>query len=246
MRIQNILKATTVALGVTFSPTLFAASYTWSFGGSGSGSSFTFNSDQAGGPTVKATAWYLGLFSNEFTAGTLGRFSQGLGVCNGLENCSNNPNHQVDNDGLEEFILFEFSTPVDPTTVKVTTTTSGGGDTDASYWLGGNAGQNLNLTGLSISNLAGLGFGAQINSDAANLGQGASRDIPIPPAGTFVNKMLFGARLGHDNDYFKITSMSGDTPTTTVSSVPEPSSVILLGTVALAALQVARKRARRA
>jgi hypothetical protein len=126
-----------------------------------------------------------------------------------LENCSNNPNHQVDNDGLEEFVL------------------------------------NLNLSGLSVSNLAGLGFGAQLNSDAANLGQGASRDIPIPPSGTFVNKMLFGSRLGHDNDYFKITSMAGDTHTTIVAT-PEPSSVILLGTIGLAALHLMRKRARRA
>ena len=261
MRVQHVLKVATLALGATLGPSLFAASYTWTFTGSGgdnctgpgnsclvsdAGNSIAFLSSPSGGPTVKATAWYIN-DTGQFQKAVLGRYSSGLGVCYPGESCSN-PNHQTDNVGAYDFVLFEFSSLVDPTIVRVQETTSGTGDTDASYWLGGNPGQNLDLTGTTVLGLAGLGFGSQVNDEVA--GNQGDRNVSITPSGSYVNKLLFGARYGSTSDrddYFKIRSMQGDTPTTTTfNTAPEPSSVILLGTVGLVALHLVRKRARRA
>ena len=154
----------------------------------------------------------------------------GLGVCYPGENCTN-PDHQTDNNAFDEYVLFEFSAPVDPSTVHITSTS--GGDLDASYWLGGNAGQNMDLSGLTTASLSGLGFGV-IND---NLGTAiGSRDVSLTsgvPAGP-VNAILFGAKYGDNDDYFKIGTMGGSTAT----AVPEPSSVILLFTVAVLGLKI--------
>ena len=115
-------------------------------------------------------------------------------------------------------------------------TSTSGGDLDVSYWLGGNAGQNMNLSGLTTATLASLGFGA-IND---NLGTAVgSRDVSLTagvPSGS-VNAILFGAKSGDNDDYFKIGSMGG----ATASAVPEPSSVILLFTVAALGLKLSRR-----
>ena len=172
-------------VGFGLCPSLFAVSYTWDFTGS-AGSNCTVKShllfhvrrkqhnlrqSTPGGPTIKATAWYLNGHASTFQKATLGQYSAGLGVCYPGENCSN-PDHQVDNNAYDEYVLFEFSAPVDPSTVHITSTSSG--DLDVSYWLGGNAGQNMNLTSLTTATLAGLGFGA-INNDLGTAS--GSRDV---------------------------------------------------------------------
>jgi hypothetical protein len=225
---------------------LSAVSYTWNFTGSGVGggvgNSILFtNGTPSGGPTVKATAWYIDA-SGLFQAAAIGRYSHGLGVCYPGEDCSN-PNHQTDNSGFDDFILFEYSAPVDPTTVRITTTSSSSSqrDSDVSFWLGGTgSAQNLNLAGTSVAGLAGLGFGGHTPDDGGILAQNGYRDVSIPPNGAFVNKMLFGSRYGQSNDFFKITSMVGSF--NGGGAVPEPSSVVLLGTVALIAARMIRKR----
>jgi hypothetical protein len=84
--------------------------------------------------------------------------------------------------------------------------------------------------------LSGLGFGA-INNDLGTAS--GSRDVNLTsgvPSGT-VNAILFGPKNGDNDDYFKIGSMGGST----ASAVPEPSSVILLFTVAVVGLKVSRR-----
>ena len=123
-----------------------------------------------------------------------------------------NREHQVDNNGYNEFVLLEFSKPIDPASVKLTSTT--GGDMDVSYWLGGNAVQKANLAGKSVAALASsLGFGPINNSDGTASG---TRTVDLTggaPAG-YVNAILFGPRYGQNDanyDYFKVTSITGST-----------------------------------
>jgi len=154
----------------------------------------------------------------------------GLGVCYPGETCTN-PNDQTDNNGFNEYILLEFGTPVDPSTMHITS--ANGGDLDVSYWLGGNKGQNMNLTGLTTANLASLGFGAVNNNPGTAVG---SRDVNLTaglPSG-YVNAILFGPKSNDSDDAFKIGSMTG-------MPAPEPSSWILLFTVAALGLKFGKR-----
>jgi hypothetical protein len=253
MRLRTIAPLTILAVGFGFvlCPRLSAVSYAWDFTGSGGagsvGNSILFtNGLPGGGPTIKASAWYIN--AGLFQQAAVGQYSHGLGVCYPGENCSS-PNHQTDNSGFDDFVLLEFSSPVDPSTVRVTTTSSLSSqrDTDVSFWLGGNsATQDLNLAGTSVAGLSGLGFGARVDDDGAILAQNGFRDVTIPPTGVFVNKMLFGSKYLDGDDYFKITSMGGSTPDGGPGGVPEPSSLILLGTTALVVFRLATRRTARA
>ena len=244
MHIRRNIGLAVVAIGLGLCPSVFAVSYTWDFTGASNNSNCTGSpttcSTSAGnsiifGPgslAIKATAWYVNGTTGNSTLqkATLGQYTSGLGVCYPGENCSD-PNAQTDNNGFNEYVLLEFGTPVDPTTMHITS--SNGGDLDVSYWLGGNKGQNMNLTGLTIGNLASLGFGGISNNPGSAVG---SRDVDLTaglPSG-YVNAILFGPKSSDTNDYFTIGSMTGQ-------PAPEPSSVILLFTVAALGLKLRRR-----
>src|ERR1044072_5436144 len=128
MRLLTRSKIALITVVICFSPSLFAVSYTWDFKGSGGagtlGNSIVFNtSAPSGGPSVTATAWYIDT-NGLFQKGTLGQWGAGLGVCSSGETCGTPPEHQVDNSGFKEFVLFTFSSPVDPSTVHLETTSS--------------------------------------------------------------------------------------------------------------------------
>ena len=244
MDIRNSFALALLAAGFGLCPSLGAVSYTWDFTGSAgsnctgsptscstsAGNTLSFSSTP-GGATVTASAWYLD-GNGTFQKATLGQYSAGLGVCYPGENCTQ-PDHQVDNSGYDEYVLFQFSKPVDPSSMNIASTS--GGDTDVSYWLGGNAG-NLNLTGLTTS-LTGLGFGTRNDNTSTST---TSRTVDLTtgvPAGS-VNAILFGAKYGDTNDFFKIAGMGG----TGAPAVPEPSSVILLFTATVLGLRLSRKK----
>ena len=245
MLIRNGMRLAILLVGFGLCPSLFAVSYTWDFTGSAGsnctvnkpvscsnpGNVLTFNSTTPGGPTVRATAWYLN-GSGVFQMATLGQYSAGLGVCYPGENCSQ-PEHQIDNYSHDEFVLLEFSKPVDPISAKITTTSNG--DMDVSYWLGGNAVQSLSLATLTTS-LTGLGFGSINNTNGS---VGGTRTVSLGGGAPYVyyNAILFGPKYTDNNDYFKLASMTGSTG---VSTVPEPSSVILLFTVAILGFKLSR------
>lgn len=251
MQIRNGMRLAVLVVGLILCPSLFAVSYAWDFTGNGGshctvasgssscqnaiGNSMTFAATTPGGPTIKATAWYIN-GSGTLQKATLGQYSAGLGVCYPGENCSQ-PEHQVDNNAYDEFVLFEFSKPIDP--INATLTSTSGGDMDVSYWLGGNAVQSLNLTGLTTS-LNGLGFGSINNSDGTASGTRVVDLTGGTPSG-YVNAILFGPKYTDGNDYFKISGMTGSNG---VSAVPEPSSVILLFTVALLGFKLTRSARR--
>jgi hypothetical protein len=201
--------------------------------GSGYGNERTFTS---GDVTVTASAWGLSSLSSTFVAGQLGRAnSVGLWACNASEglNCPS-PQHQIDNSYGYDFILFEFSTPVDPSSITIKSYNSA--DLDVSYWLGG--GKDLSLAGVSYANLSSLFASGHLFSDSNP--NSAGRTVSLVNDGG-VNALLVGARVGGDRykDYFKLSALSVDT----VSDVPEPGTFLLSG-AALAALGLIGRRKR--
>ena len=166
MRIRHCFGLAVLPLFFAFCPLASAVSYSWNFTG---GTSNTFTTP--GGPTVTVTAWYVN-GNGKLQSATLGHYSSGLGVCDPTEQCTN-ANQQLDNNGDDEFLLFTFSKPIDPTSITIKSPTSGG--LGVSYWLGSTANQSLNLTNMNMTtSLSTLGFGSQQNSNA---GAGTTRTI---------------------------------------------------------------------
>ncbi len=198
-----------------------ADAITWNFtgyGGEGSiGNSRSFASE---GVTVTATAWSY--TSTGFQAARLGLWSTGLGVCNQAETCGN-PSHQVDNSGRQEYVLFQFSSAVDPLSVRIDP--YGTYDRDVSYWTGNVTLPSDLLAGETYGSLtgsSGVGFFSRID----NYGSISSSPRDVSITSPYVTAMLFGPGYNSGgNDYFKITSLTGTARTT---SVPEPTALLLL------------------
>ena len=245
MRIPHCFGLAVLPLFFAFCPLASAVSYSWNFTGSGGtncpikfgsnscanpGNSMSFTTS---GVTATVTAWYLNS-SGTLQKATLGQYSSGLGVCYAGENCSSSSRQQLDDSGNEEFLLLTFSKPVDPTSITIQSpTTSGLG---VSYWLGSTTSQSLNLTNMNMtSSLSTMGFGSATSSDAS---KGSTRTIDFggPPT-TSVNAILFGAM--YSSDSFEISGFSGGTPV--AASVPEPASIFLLFTVAVAGFGLRRR-----
>ena len=204
-----------------------ADSITWNFTGSGGNAAFgNQRAFSQNGITVTATAWgytadlWKGT-DNGFQTAALGQWPTGLGVCNRAEGAScGSPDHQVDNRGADDWVLFQFSTQVDPLSVRIDP--YGAWDTDVSYWVG-NVAPSLSLTYKTYADLAGLGFSSRIDQNGPYTSAPQNVGITSPP----VNALLFGAKKtdydpsGHEIDRFKIANLT--------ASVPEPSSLLLIG-----------------
>ena len=258
MKIRRYLGLAVVPLFFALCPSLFAASYTWNFVGGGGtncpktsggnscadpGNSMTFKATTPGGPSVTATvtAWYIN-GTGTLQSATLGQYASGLGVCYRSENCSGS-NEEINNSGDDEFLLFQFSAPIDPT--SITLDSPGKGALDVSYWLGSTTKKSMNLANMNpTTSLSTLGFGAQTNSNA---GSTSAINFGGAPS-TSVNAVLFGAMYGYSGDFFDILSLSGAPVSAGTSggsggaSVPEPASIFLLFTVIVAGLRIQRGR----
>ena len=203
--------------------------------GSGFGNVRTFTT---GGVTVTVTAWGLTGSGSTFQTAQLGKFSTGLGSCNQTEGtgCSN-PSHQFDNGGEYEFALFQFSTAVDPLTITINP--YGAFDRDVTYFVG-NTASGLNLGGLTLGGLAGLGFGSAINNDSTI----SDNARAVSLVSNQVNSVLFGARLNGDSDIdrFKIAGMTVEK----MDGIPEPATfgLIGLGLITAGAVRLRKERNR--
>ena len=237
------LTAFAVALVALTNPSpAFADVLTWNFTGTqggamGSGSFGNSRTFLSGGVTLTVTAWgyTYGPYDNALESAAVGRWDTGLGICNRSEastaNCGS-PQHQVDNIGIDDWMLFVFSAPIDITSVRIDP--YGTWDRDVSYWTG-NVTTPINLTGVKYDStspvdLADLGFGPR--RDQLYSASGTPLNVPITTG--YVNAMLFGARRETEStseDRFKIASLTGtfQPPPPPPSRVPEPTSLILMG-----------------
>lgn len=180
-----------------------------------------------GNQFVTITAWGItgGAGGNTTLAeAALGKYAGpnlGLGVCNQNEgtNCST-PNHEVDNSGRLDFILFQFRTMVAAASV-VLNPVCNCGYTDSTYYLGTGSAA---ISGLSLSQLGTVGFGSATNRSGDNSQQSFAF------GGSGVTSILLGADTGgphFGDDYFKIGSL---TYTAGASQpTPEPLSAALVG-----------------
>lgn len=201
-----------------------ASTVTWNFTGNGGtlGQSATFTS---GGVTATVSAWGLTADSNtRFAAATLGQYSIGLGVCNATEGSScGNPSHQVDNSGENDFVLIRFSAPIDPLSIVIDPYQTW--DRDVTYYTGNIASGSLG--GLRLSDLGGLGFGAQQNDNSTSSSD--ARTVSLTSG--YVNALLIAPSVPNSDgqvDRFKLTSLAGDYRVPG-GNVPEPSTFALLG-----------------
>lgn len=214
-----------------------AATINWNFAGNGGtlGPSTTFTS---GGVTATVSAWGLTASGNtRFAAGTLGQWSTGLGVCNAAEGSScSDPAHQVDNAAEIDFVLIRFSAPIDPISIFIDPYNSW--DRDISYYTGNIA--TGNLAGLGLSDLSGLGFGAQQNDNSTVSSSGRTVNL----TSGYVNAILIAPSIANSDgsvDRFKFKSLTGDFRTPG-NEVPEPSTFALMGVGLVAAGMMRRKQ----
>jgi len=241
MQVRNYLGLAVLPLFFAFCPSLSAVSYTWNFAGSGGtnclsgnksctgqGNSMAFTSS---GVTATVSAWYVN-GNGTLMSATLGQYSSGLGACTSLVKCSGSA-QELDDNGNDDFLLFQFSKPIDPTSITLNSPTNGG--LGVSYWLGSTTNQSLSLTNMGMTtSLSTLGFGSQQNV-AGGTGIGTVNFGGAPM--TSVNAILFGAMYGSNVNSFDVYSLSG----MSVSGVPEPTSIILLFTVAVAVWGLRRR-----
>jgi len=162
----------------------------------------------AGGTGSSTDAW-LGQYLNP---------NGGLGVTNS----SGDGSHTVDNIGYADYVVFEFGSPVNVTSYYMAYISD---DAD-STWYVGNLVPGLDFTGKTLAQVNALGLTMGTNS------WGFSSDpSPLETLSTSVvgNYFILAARLdpGDKDDQFKIRTLTATQATS--DPVPEPSTLVLLG-----------------
>jgi hypothetical protein len=228
MRPERSLMAGLVLMGSVLVPLEQSEAITWDFRsgqtsgsqvGSGFGNVWTFT---VSGVEVRVTSWSQTGSGGALQTSQTRRWDSGLGVCNRSESTGcGSPSHQVDNVGSPEFFLFQFSGSYQPTSITIDP--FGNFDRDISYWTGNTASQ-LDLGGRTLADLAGVGFGARLDSDN---GAGDS-PLTINLTSGGASSLLISARVGSSDadDYFKVRDLTG---VAAVAVVPEPGTLALVG-----------------
>jgi hypothetical protein len=105
------------------------------------------------GVSVKASAFSRDKLNGSWSPAYLGLYGQGLGVTDSSEGDGSNGRHRVDNIGRDNYVLFEFSSPV---TVDEAFLNSVVTDSDISVWIGNSNDPFNNHLSLNDSLLNGM------------------------------------------------------------------------------------------
>ena len=191
--------------------------FTTSGSSSVNGSAGNIRTFTAGGVSVNVSAFSRNKSTDAFAAAYLGRFSLGLGVTDTSENGSNNT-HIVDNNGRDNYILFEFSQAV---TIDRAYLAYVVGDSDVTVWVGNVANAFTSHINLNAGVLTGLGF------TEVNTGGDDDRWADLNSGGVSGNVLVIAAKVGDSTDGFKLKKIE--------IGCPPPSNVCVpVGTVSLA------------
>jgi len=192
--------------------------------------------------TIDMTGAAFTLIDSTVNSTHFGVTNIGLGICtdveisNSLCDLNSTPSWQVDNQGAREFMLFTFSSPVNIQNFIIRQTTGNGLDADLIYYISA----NVVTTSIASSFLDGSGAG-EFTAYGGNLGNNGFRTITVNQNN--VRSLIIGAAIvgsggpDNNNDFFKLYQLN-----VTNSAVPEPSSMLMLGSGMLAMGFVVRRR----
>jgi hypothetical protein len=177
-----------------------------------------------GGTGASLQAW-LGQYLNT---------NGGLGV-----SVNTSDSHTVDNQGLADYVVFEFSTPVNVTSYYLNKF----GDDADSTWYVGNLTSGFNFTGKTLAQVNTLGL-----TTGKNAWTSPGDTAPLETIATTVqgNYLILATRLDPTdrNDKFKIRTITATQELP--DPVPEPGTLVLFGTGLAAIGFMAWRRSKRA
>lgn len=181
--------------------------------------------------------------TGRYYTGSVQNWSGGIGVF--ANDDSGSPQHAIDNNGKDNFLLIEFDNP--SYLLEKFKIGWKSGDSDVEVWVGGGdlgPGFSLNSYDAALcggycayADLATLGFTkVKVFEDVAiNSWISVNTDV----TGRYA---IFAGQYGESNDYFKLSGIQG----TEVVQVPEPGTMALMGTGLVVIGGILRRRRRQA